>query len=113
MSAKVLRFTHDTAKGSNSFNQEGIETVTAIYHMLSPAQYEQLLIENVMFGTKDMVKLFHLDQFNQTSGRTLGFRHNPNITTQAVMSKRLWHEIGISIEMDSRYRVRLVEQDGG
>jgi hypothetical protein len=105
--------THDTAKGSNSFNQEGIEIVTAIYHMLSPNQYEQLLIENAVFGTGNMVKLFHLDQFNQTSGRTLGYRHNPNITTQAIMSKRLWHEIGISIEMHSRYRVRLVEQGDG
>ncbi|WP_135080563.1 hypothetical protein [Terasakiella sp. SH-1] len=103
--------THDTAKGSNSFNQDGIKSVTAIYHMLSPNQYEQLLIENAVFGTKDMVKLFHLDQFNQTSGRSLGFRHNPNITTQAIMSKRLWREIGISIEMNSRYRVRLVQNN--
>lgn len=99
---------HDTAKGSNSFNQGGADTVTAIYHMLSPNQYEQLLIENAVFDTKDMVKLFHLDQFNQTCGRTLGFRKNPNITTQAMMSKRLWREIGISIEMDSRYRVSII-----
>ncbi len=113
MSDDIEATTHDTAKGSNSFNQDGTDTVTAIYHMLSPAQYEQLLIENAVFGTKDMVKLFHLDQFNQTSGRTLGYRHNANITTQAIMSKRLWREIGLTIEMDSRYRVRLVEQGAG
>ncbi|WP_417842101.1 hypothetical protein [Terasakiella sp.] len=108
MSDDIEATTHDTAKGSNAFNQDGTDAVTAIYHMLSPAQYEQLLIENAVFGTKDMVKLFHLDQFNQTSGRTLGYRHNPNIKTQAIMSKRLWREIGISIEMNSRYRVRLI-----
>ena len=103
---------HDTAKGSNSFNHVGTGTVSSIYTMLSPGQYEELLVENAVFDTKNMVQLFYLDQFNQSVGRTLGFRYNPDIRTQAYISPRLWKEIGISIEMNSRYRVRLVEQSG-
>jgi hypothetical protein len=102
-----LATTHDTAKGSNRFNQGEVDIVTSVYTMLAPGQYEQLLVENAIFGTNNMVQLFYLDQFNQTSGRTLGFRNNPNITTQAIMSKRLWREIGLTIEMNSRYRVKL------
>ncbi|WP_135074840.1 hypothetical protein [Terasakiella sp. SH-1] len=102
-----LASTHDKAKGSNNFNQGNVDCVTSVFTMLAPQQYEQLLVENALFGTENMVQLFYLDQFNQSCGRTLGYRYKSNIKTQAVMSKRLWKEIALEIYANSRYRVRL------
>jgi len=102
-----LASTHDKAKGSNDFNQGNVDCVTSVFTMLAPRQYEQLLVENALFRTENMVQLFYLDQFNQSCGRTLGYRYKPNIKTQAVMSKRLWKEIALEIYASSRYRVKL------
>jgi hypothetical protein len=102
-----LASTHDKAKGSNNFNQGNVDCVTSVFTMLAPQQYEQLLVENALFDTENMVQLYYLDLFNQACGRTLGYRHQSNIKTQAVMSKRLWKEVAFTIYANSRYRIKL------
>jgi len=96
--------THEKAKGSNRFGGPGSTTI-AIYNMLNATQYEERLIENAFFGRNDMVRLSYVDLFNQTSGRTLGFRHHDGSRSISVMSRRLWKQIGISLLTAARYRL--------
>lgn len=95
--------THEKAKGSNAFTCSGVTTVS-IYTYLSVPQYSNLLIENAFTHRSDMTRLWYLDRFNQTCGRTLGFRYSCGTPTYAVMSPNLWREIGVTLTMRSRYR---------
>jgi len=95
--------THEKAKGSNSFRGSGVPTIS-VYTYLAIPQYADLLIENAFTGRSDMTKLWYLDRFNQTCGRTLGYRHSPDTPTYVVMSPNLWREIGVMLMMKSRYR---------
>lgn len=95
--------THDSARGSNDF--AGSDVTTGVYLMIDANQYEQLLIENAYFGRNDMVKKMFLDQFNQTCGRTLGFRYHEGSENNAVMSKRLWDQISTILLRQSRYLI--------
>ncbi|WP_417784407.1 hypothetical protein [Terasakiella pusilla] len=101
-----LATTHETAKGSNLFTGPD-KTTTAIYLFPSPDQYANLLLENAYLKRCDMVKLSYLDQFNQTCGRTLGFRYSEGSVTLASMSPTLWKEIGTTLCGRSRYRINL------
>ena len=89
------------------FAQKNVaSTAASIYTFISPPQYEALLVENAHFGIDNAVRLFHVDQFDQTVGRNCGFRYQNGNKTIAVMSPRLWHEIGLALLSGSRYLIR-------
>ncbi|WP_419252461.1 hypothetical protein ACN2C6_13600 [Caulobacter sp. ErkDOM-YI] len=63
--------THARARGSNAYiGQDVAQTMT----FLSPEEYERLEALNVWCGRDDLVSLRHVDEFNQSAGRNLGFR---------------------------------------
>ena len=63
--------THIAAKGSNAFiGKDIIQTMVA----MAPEQYAFYEALNAWTGRDDLVRLRHLDEFNQTAGRNLGFR---------------------------------------
>lgn len=71
MSHVVQTQTHHTAKGSNAYiGQDIVQTIA----LLPPEEYGRLEALNAWCGRDDLIRLSHLDQFNQTAGRNLGFR---------------------------------------
>jgi hypothetical protein len=64
------------------------------------------LLENAHFGSRDAVRLFYVDQFNQTIGRVRGFRHTENSCIVAVMSRYVWRQIGHFLRAHARYDIR-------
>ena len=63
--------THASAKGSNSYiGQDLVQAMTA----MPPEQYAYYEALNAWCGRGDLIRLRHLDEFNQTAGRNLGFR---------------------------------------
>lgn len=63
--------THASAKGSNGFM--GMDVVQTM-SMMAPEQYELYEALNAWTGRADLVLTRHIDEFNQTAGRNLGFR---------------------------------------
>ena len=62
---------HVTARGSNELIGKNIlQTMT----FMTPNEYERLLALNAWTGRSDLVGLRHIDEFNQTTGRNLGYR---------------------------------------
>lgn len=63
--------THASAKGSNLFmGRDLVQSMTA----MPPEQYAYYEALNAWCGRDDLIRLRHLDEFNQTAGRNLGFR---------------------------------------
>lgn len=63
--------THASAKGSNQFiGRDLVQAMTA----MPPEQYAYYEALNAWTGRSDLIRLRHLDEFNQTAGRNLGFR---------------------------------------
>lgn len=63
--------THASAKGSNQFiGRDLVQAMTA----MPPEQYAYYEALNAWCGRNDLIRLRHLDEFNQTAGRNLGFR---------------------------------------
>ena len=62
---------HVVARGSNDLMEKNIlQTMT----FMTPDEYEKLQALNAWIGRSDLVGLRHIDEFNQTAGRNLGFR---------------------------------------
>lgn len=80
--------THLSAKGSNAFIDKEI---VAFYTALSPTLFAELGALNSRFGRSDIVRLFYLDQFDQTCGRNRGFRGQNSCTHIAVLPPRLYN----------------------
>jgi hypothetical protein len=78
--------THMSAKGSNAYIGSDI---VAFYNALSPALFGDLGALNTRFGRSDLVRLFYVDRFEQTSGRNRGFRGQQNRDHRAVFPPRL------------------------
>ncbi|HEV2174819.1 MAG TPA: hypothetical protein VGR71_14695, partial [Nitrospira sp.] len=78
--------THMSAKGSNAYIGSDI---VAFYNALSPALFGELGALNTRFGRSDLVRLFYVDRFEQTSGRNRGFRGQQNRDHRAVFPPRL------------------------
>ncbi len=60
-----------SARGSNGYiGQDLLQTMM----FLAPEVHEQMLVFNAYTGRDDCVLLYHMDIFNQTCGRNLGYR---------------------------------------
>ena len=64
-------FTHHAARGSNRLMTDSIMQ-TMVY--VSPDEFEYLEALNAWAKRSDLIRLRHIDEFNQSAGRNLGFR---------------------------------------
>jgi len=81
---------HARAKGSNEFGGcKIVQTMT----FLSADEYEELQALNAYCGRDDLVLLRHIDEFNQTAGRNLGFRYQPGAEHTLLASDNLFERL--------------------
>ena len=77
-----------------------------IYYVVmfpSPNLYRDLVIENAVRNARNRVQQEFVDEFDQIVGRTLGFRHRPGSEAIVIMSKRLWKQIGLTLQSSKYY----------
>jgi len=79
--------THASAKGSNAYiGKDVVQTMT----MMAPEQYAEHQALNAWTGRVDLARIAHIDQFNQTAGRNLGFRNSGSASHQVMINRRLF-----------------------
>ena len=79
--------THASAKGSNAYiGKDVAQTMT----MMAPEQYAEHQALNAWTGRNDLARIAHIDQFNQTAGRNLGFRRSGAASHQLLINRRLF-----------------------
>jgi len=78
--------THVGARGSNAL--KGLDILQTMTWMTA-FEYEQLQALNAWTGRNDLVGLRHIDEFNQTCGRNLGFRHRGDARHTLLVNLRL------------------------
>ena len=97
--------THVGAKGSNAFiGKDIIQTMVA----MPPEQYAFYDALNAWTGRDDLVRLRHLDEFNQTAGRNLGFRApqtGPTPVHKLLINRRLFESL-VPMMGHARYEMR-------
>ncbi|MBJ7408878.1 MAG: hypothetical protein JHD15_00715 [Phenylobacterium sp.] len=82
--------THAAAKGSNSYiGQDVIQTMT----MMPPEQFEYYQALNAWTGRTDLVRTRHIDEFNQSAGRNLGFRGREDARHILLINATLWDSL--------------------
>ncbi|CAO4145183.1 hypothetical protein [Methylorubrum extorquens] len=78
--------THMAARGSNDLiGRNVVQTMT----FMTPDEYERLQALNAWTGRSDLVSLRHIDEFNQTAGRNLGFRRRGEVRHDLLVNRRL------------------------
>lgn len=104
---------HSTYIGAKGRNDLADRDILQIMNFVAPekgtscGQYEQLQIINQIYGLRNAIKLFHIDQFNQAVGRNLGFRHQGR-EHHFVLSQELFSEIEEPLVQESRYQIERV-----
>ena len=78
--------THVGARGSNAL--KGLDILQTMTWM-TPFEYEQLQALNAWTARNDLVGLRHIDEFNQTAGRNLGFRLQGDARHTLLVNLRL------------------------
>ena len=79
--------THMAARGSNDLiGRNVVQTMT----FMTPDEYERLQALNAWTGRSDLVSLRHIDEFNQTAGRNLGFRRRGEVRHDLLVNRRLF-----------------------
>lgn len=102
--------THAGAKGSNGMIGQDLAQI--MLHM-GPDEHEFHEVMNAWLGVDVCVRLAHVDTFNQSAGRNLGFRKRGEDPHHwLVMSAGLWLKIGEALAQYSRYDFRHVLRDG-
>lgn len=97
--------THVRARGSNVLiGKKIVQTMT----FMSPNEYEQIQALNAWCGRKDLVRLRHIDECNQTAGRNLGFRHCSGAEHALLISTKLLRLLEPALGY-SRYEFRIHE----
>ena len=86
---------------------------------MSPAEYERVQALNAWMGRSDACLLRHIDEFNQTAGRNLGFRGREGIQHHLLVNPRLFgllmegalgrSRYGLVLHLDrgQRYRMKV------
>src|SRR5215212_2688053 len=57
---------------------------------MTPDEYERLQALNAWTGRSDLVGLRHIDEFNQSAGRNLGFRKRGEVRHVLLVNRRLF-----------------------
>jgi hypothetical protein len=100
--------THARARGSNDLIGKNVAQTKTF---MTPDQYEKLQALNAWTGRSDLVGLYHIDEFNQSAGRNLGFRRRGDVQHHLLINLRLFevlldHKAGVVGR--SRYGFRLL-----
>jgi hypothetical protein len=96
---------HARAKGSNGLM--GRDLMQTMLHM-GPEEKEMYEVLNGWVGVRTCVRLRHVDCFNQSAGRNLGFRkRGVDPHHWLVLSASLWGKIDTVLVENSRYDFRL------
>ena len=82
--------THASAKGSNSYMGQPVVQTMA---MMAAEQYEQYEALNAWTGRDDLVLLRHIDEYNQSAGRNLGFRKRDGASHRLLINDRLFNAL--------------------
>lgn len=78
--------THASARGSNRLvGKRVLQTMTFV----TPSEYEKLEALNAWTGLNCLIRHRHIDEFNQTAGRNLGFRYRDGATHDLLVNQRL------------------------
>ncbi|WP_454657389.1 hypothetical protein [Bosea beijingensis] len=86
VSTLINTMTHVGARGSNALiGSDILQTMP----WMTPFEYEQLQALNAWTSRNDLVGLRHIDEFNQTCGRNLGFRHRGDARHTLLVNLRL------------------------
>ena len=106
---------HITARGDNTLaGQRVLQTMT----YMTPEEYEVLQALNAWVGVKNCIILRHVDEFNQSAGRNLGFRFKSPAEHHLLVGHRLLnrlidegagylhYDLRIHLSRDARYEVR-------
>ncbi|MEE1614057.1 hypothetical protein VB672_22565, partial [Microvirga sp. CF3016] len=100
--------THASARGSNDLiGRNVVQTMT----WMTPDEYERLQALNAWTGRSDLVGLRHIDEFNQSAGRNLGFRRQGNVKHALLVNRRLFDVLlghGAKVLGRARYGLRLL-----
>lgn len=79
--------THASARGSNDLiGKNVVQTMT----FMTPDEYEMMQALNAWTGRRDLVGLRHIDEFNQSAGRNLGFRRRGQPEHHLLLHRRLF-----------------------
>jgi len=98
--------THASARGKNIFIGRN---VASTYTYPCPDYYAELLADGIYFNIKDAVKKGILDEFNQSVGRNLGFRHHQHCHSRVYMSGKFAGDslaLLFFLRKHSRYAIR-------
>ena len=79
--------THASAKGSNLMIGKNVIQTMAF---MPPPQFEYLEALNAWCGTDFLVRQKHVDEFNQSAGRNLGFRKRGEARHMLAINRRLF-----------------------
>lgn len=84
--------THSSAKGSNSFiGKNLLQTIM----FMGVQQFEELEVLNAWTGRTDLVRSRHIDEYNQSVGRNMGFRYADGASHMLLINQRLYEYITI------------------
>ncbi len=73
----------------------------------APAEYERVQALNAWMGRSDGCLLRHIDEFNQTAGRNMGFRGRGGVQHHLLVNPRLFDLLIEGALWRSRYDLRL------
>jgi hypothetical protein len=109
--------THAGARGSNDLiGRNVMQTMT----FMTPGEYERLQALNAWTGRSDLVSLRHVDEFNQSAGRNLGFRRRGEVKHVLLVNRRLFgllvgaagalthsrYDMRLHLDADERYEIK-------
>lgn len=82
--------THAGARGSNAhMGKTIVQTMT----YCSPDEFEYLEALNAWTGSDDLIRHRHIDEFNQTAGRNLGFRKREGARHILLVNRNLFERL--------------------
>jgi hypothetical protein len=87
---------------------------------MTPDEYEKLQALNAWTGRSDLVGLRHIDEFNQTAGRNLGYRKQGDVKHVLLVNRRLFgllmgggeplkrsrYDFRLHMSKDQRYEIK-------
>lgn len=97
--------THAGARGSNSLiGKNVLQTMTFI----TPGELERLEALNAWTGLDCLIRHRHIDEFNQTAGRNLGFRKRGDARHHLLVNKGLFELLAGAPKARARYEMKVV-----
>ncbi len=97
--------THAAARGSNKLiGKDILQTMTFV----TPCEFEMLEALNAWTGLDCLIRHRHIDEFNQTAGRNLGFRKRGNVRHYLLVNKALFDLLVGAPKARARYEMNVV-----